>query len=338
MKKINFGGTDQKVSSGCLGTMMMGTLINKTDSFNILDDFVSKGGNFIDTANCYSWWWGDSSAWGDESENMLGEWMAERKNRDKVFLATKFGGRLKDPNLVRDANGEIIWDKVPAAYEGSSAKTIRAAIEGSLKRLKTDYIDLYYMHVDDRSTSLEEMLSTLSDLVKEGKVKNIGCSNMRTWRVANAREVSKRNNFPLFTAVQNEYSYIRPNINADLGVTLHADAELFDYLKSNEDMTLIAYSPLLKGIYSDETKRKNYYNWGFFDNGESRERIQVIDRLSKETGIPGNQLVLAWLLNQKPEIIPILGFSKIEQYKENIDAMNIKLTDEQMKILNNGKY
>ncbi len=338
MRKVNFAGTNQEVSCACLGTMMMGTLINKTDSFNILDDFVSKDGNFIDTANCYSWWWGNSEAWGDESENMLGEWFAERKNRDKVFLATKFGGRLKDPKMVRDADGEIMWDKVVPAYEGTSAKTIRAAIEGSLKRLKTDYIDLYYVHVDDRSVALEETLETLSDLVKEGKVKHIGCSNMRTWRIATAKEICKNNGYPFFKAIQQEYTYIRQNISADRGIGFGADDEMFDFMKSNPDMTLVAYSPLLKGIYASEEKRKSYYGWNDFSNGESIERIQVIDKMSKEMGISGNKLVLAWILNKKPSIIPILGFSKMIQYKENVDALSIKLTDEQMEILNRGKY
>ena len=205
MKKVKFMGTNQEVSCACLGTMLMGTAINKTDSFTILDDYIDRGGNFIDTANCYCWWLGDSNSYGDESETLLGDWITQNKNRDKIFLATKFGGRLTDPKKVRSANGDIIWENVVGEYEGASAKVIKADIEGSLKRLKTDYIDLYYVHVDDRKTPLEETLSALSDLVKEGKVKNIGCSNMRTWRIANAREISRRNGYTLFNALQQEY-------------------------------------------------------------------------------------------------------------------------------------
>lgn len=338
MKRINFANTSEMVSCACLGTMMMGTRINKEDSYAILDDFVLKGGNFLDTANCYSWWWGDGSSWGDESETLIGEWMETRNNRKDIFLATKFGGRLVDPKLVRDENDEIIWDKVPSNYEGSSAQTIRKAIEGSLKRLKTNYIDLYYVHVDDRTVSFEETLCALGELVKEGKVKHIACSNIRSWRLATAREISKRNGYPLFKAIQQEYSYIRPNIGANRGgIGLYADDELFDYIKSNDDITLVAYSPLLKGIYANEEKRKNYYDWEYFNNGESIERIKVIDKMSKQMGISGNQLVLAWILNKKPEIIPILGFSSFSQYKENVDALDINVTVEQMAILNKGK-
>ncbi len=333
MKKVNFSGSEDKVSAVCLGSMMMGTLINKEDSYDILDDFLDKGGNFIDTANCYSWWWGDEHSYGDHSENLLGDWMTQRKNRDKIFLATKFGGRIMNPESLRDDKGEIMWEKVPSEYEGSSRETIRAAIEGSLERLQTDYIDLYYVHIDDRKTPLEEILDELSKLVKEGKVKHIGCSNMRTWRLATARDISRRNNYPLFTAIQQEYSYIRPNIDADRGITLNADGELFDYMKSNPDLTLIGYSPLLKGIYDDETKRKNYYGWGSFNNGESLERIAIIEKMAKEMGISGNQLVLAWVLHKKPEIIPIFGFSRISQYEENMSALSIKLSKEQLAIL-----
>ena len=102
-------------------------------------------------------------------------------------------------------------------------------------------------------------------------------------------------------------------------------------------MTLIAYSPLLKGIYTSAEKRENYYAWQSFNNGESIERIKVIDEMSNAMGITGNQLVLAWILHKKPEIVPILGFSSIEQYKENIDALDIRLTDEQMAILDHVK-
>ena len=338
MKKIQYAKTNDTISCACLGTMMMGTRIDKADSFAILDDFMGKDGNFIDTANCYSWFFGKGEFNGDESENMIGSWMSERKNRDKVFLATKFGARLIDHNSIRDESGEPRWSEVAVNYEGASAKVIKTAIEDSLKRLKTDYIDLYYVHVDDRKVPMEETLEALADLVKEGKVKNIGCSNMRTWRLANSREISKRNNFPLYTAIQQEYSYIRPNINSDRGIDINADSELFDYLKSNEDMTLVAYSPLLKGIYASEEKRKNYYDWASFDNGESIERIKVIEKMSKEMGISGNELVIAWILHKSPEIVPILGFSKLSQYKENMSALDIELTKEQMDILNAGRY
>ena len=335
MHKVNFG--NDKVSCACLGTMMMGTRITKDDSYKILNDFTENGGNFLDTSDNYSWWWGKGNSAGDESESILGKWMSERKNRSKIFLATKFGARPVHPDKIRDEKGGIIWDKANNDYEGASAKAVKAAIDGSLKRLKTDYIDLYYLHVDDRSVPLEETLSALADIVKEGKVRYIGCSNMRTWRLSIARKISREKGYPLFSAIEEEYSYIRPNMEADRGITTHADDELFDYLKSNPDMKLIAYSPVLKGIFASKEKREKYYDWPNFNNGESVERIKLIDRMSKEIGITGSQLVLAWILHKRPEIIPILGFSRFSQYKENLEAANVKLSAEQMDVLNKGK-
>lgn len=335
MQKLNYGYTKDKVSNVCLGAMLMGTALGKKDSFQVLDNYADIGGNFIDTANCYAWWLGKGEFTGNESENIIGDWMHERKNRDKIFLATKFGARLDNLATIRDKDGNVNYDQVK--YEGNSARTIRKAIENSLLRLKTDYIDLYYIHVDDRSVPLEETLETLSQLVKEGKVKNIGCSNFRTWRLANSRLLSKQNGWPLISAIEQEYTYIHPTAGADRGIVVHADDELFDYIKSNPDMMMVAYSPLLKGVYESEEKCKSYYGWDSFDNGANRERIQLILNMAKELGISGNQLVLAWILHQDPKIIPIIGFSKVSQYEHNIAALNIKLTPEQLTILNRGR-
>jgi len=336
MKMVEFADTE--VSCVCLGTMMMGTRTGRADSFRVLDDFTAKGGNFIDTSNNYSWWWGRGDSTGGESERLLGGWMNERKNRSSIFLATKFGAKPVHPDRIRNKDGEICWDEAARDYEGTGAAAVKKAVDESLLRLKTDYIDLYYIHVDDRQIPFEETLGALADIVKEGKVRHIGCSNMRTWRMAEAGEISRKSNYPFFSAVEQEYSYIRPNMGADRGITLHADDELFDYIKSNPEVKLVAYSPLLKGIYTGPEKRNNYYDWKNFNNGESLERIQVIDCMSKEMNITGNQLVLAWMLHQIPAVIPIVGFSRFEQYEENMSALDVQLSEEQLGILNAGRY
>lgn len=336
MKTQIFGTTNEQVSEICLGAMLMGTIIDKKDSFEILDRFIDADGNFIDTANCYAWWVGKGEFTGIESELTLGEWMKKRNNRSKVFLATKAGGGIKDLSIIRDSNGLPKWDLVSSQYEGLSAKTIRSAVEGSLRRLQTDYIDLYYTHIDDRSVPLEETLETLNDLVKEGKIKNVACSNLKTWRLALARNISSHNNWALYTAIQQQYSYFQPKFNADFGISENANDELFDYLRSNSDLTLIAYSPLLKGIYDSEEKRRNYYNWSFFNTPENQKRLEVLTQIAGELGVTNNQLVLAWMLQNETKVIPILGFSNKEQYDQNMKAVDIQLTDIHLNRLNSA--
>jgi aryl-alcohol dehydrogenase-like predicted oxidoreductase len=334
MKKIEFGRTGQKVSQAGLGCMLMGSAVDKETSFTMLDRYIDKGGNFLDTANCYAWWIGNGEYIGGESESMLGEWMKERKNRKEIFLATKVGARIRHPEKMRDREGNIFWDIVPSAYEYLAPATIRSSVENSLSRLRTDYIDLYYAHIDDRTTPLEETLEVFNQLVKEGKVRFIGCSNLRTWRLERARGISSKNNWAPYVAVQQQYSYLRPKPGADFGIGVNSDAELIDYLNSNKDVSLVAYSPLLKGIYNDKGKRESYYNWHLFNSDDARVRLDTLTKMAKELGVTGNQLVLAWLLHHRLQVIPLLGASNLDQFEENIRAVDIGLSDEHMSALN----
>lgn len=335
MNKIEFGRTEERISQAGLGCMLMGSAIDYTTSFAMLDRFIDQGGNFLDTANCYAWWLGKGEFIGDESENLIGQWMKERGNRERIFLATKVGARLKHPEKIRD-KGNILWDLLPGEYEGLAPEVIRKGIEGSLKRLQTDYVDLYYTHIDDRTTPLEETLEALNRLVKQGKVRYIGCSNLRTWRLERSRYISMANKWTSYIAVQQQYSYLRPKPGVDFGVTVNVDDELLDYLSANEDVTLVAYSPLLKGIYDDKKKREAYYNWQLFNNDDAQVRLETLTKIAKELGVTNNQLVLAWLLHHRPRVIPLLGASKLEQFDQNIKALDIRLTDEQISLLNNA--
>lgn len=332
--RVEFGKTGIDVSRVCLGTMLMGSTIGRDESFRVLDDFVARGGDFLDTANCYAWWVGKGEFIGDESEALLGEWLRARGNRDRVFLATKVGARLRDPSSIRGADGIPRWAEVPANYEGASRKVILDAVDASLRRLKTDYIDLYYVHVDDRSTRLEETMETLNSLVVAGKVRYLGYSNARTWRLERIKSLCEKNGWAQPVAVQSEYSFLRPAAGADLGISVHADDEFFDWLGSNPGMTLLAYSPLLKGIYADPEKRKAYYNWSLYDTQDSAARLARLDVLAKTIGVDGNALVLAWMLHLKPAVIPILGFSRFAQYEDNIRALDVHLDAAAMDFLN----
>jgi aryl-alcohol dehydrogenase-like predicted oxidoreductase len=333
MKQILFGETGEHVSGFCLGCMLMGSVMDERTSFEVLDHFIESGGNFFDTANCYAWWIGKGENIGDESENVLGKWMKDRKNRSDIFLATKVGARLKDPYNIRNADGEPEWDRITKEYEGLSASAIRKGIEDSLKRLNTDYIDIYYTHVYDPYTPIEETLQTLDTLVKEGKVRYIGCSNISTANIKHSNNISKKNGWASYAAMQQEYSYLHPVIGADQGIAYHADSEMLNYVKQN-NMAFLGYSPLLKGIYGDKIKRTQYYNWHIYNSKKNLKKLELVDKLSAELNITANQLVLAWLLHYEPQIIPIIGFSKKEQYLEDIAAIDIKLSDEYITILN----
>lgn len=133
-------------------------------------------------------------------------------------------------------------------------------------------------------------------------------------------------------AIQQQYSYLRPKAGADFGISVNVDDELLDYLKSNEGITLLPYSPLLKGIYDDEKKREAYYNWHFFNNDDARTRLKALTGMAKELNISNSQLVIAWLLHQ-PRTIPILGFSNLDQLDHNLKALDVHLREEQMEIL-----
>ncbi len=333
MKQVNFANTNEKVSHCCLGAMLMGTSMDKAASFAVLDHFREQGGNFIDTANCYSWWVGNGENIGDESENIIGEWMSDRKCRNEIFLATKVGGRLKDPHGIRNTSGEIEWHRVRSEYEGLRADVIKKGVEGSLRRLRTECVDLYYAHVFDNVTPLEETMEAFNSLIKEGKVRYIGCSNITVQKIEEANRISKQRHFAPYLAMQQEYSYLHPDRTMDTGVTEHADATMFACMKS-QGMTFLAYSPLLKGLYGDKEKRETYYNRHLYDSDQNREKLALVDKLSHELGVTGNQLVLAWLLRHEPQIIPIIGFSRMEQYLENMEALKVVLPDEITRALN----
>lgn len=336
MQKVALGKTGVNVSEVSLGCMLMGSATDRATSYDMLDRFVEAGGDFLDTANCYAWWVGQGEFVGDESETLVGQWLQERHNRDRVFVATKVGGRLKDVKRIRDEQGNVYWDRVRDEYEYLPAQVIRRDIENSLRRLQTDYVDLYYAHIDDRVTPQEETLEALNRLVEEGKVRFIACSNFRTWRLERARQISAAHDWASFVAIQQQYSYLRPKPGADFGIAVNADDELLDYLRSNEEVTLIAYSPLLKGIYESEKKREAYYNWPLFNSCDAEVRLEALTKMAHELNVSNHQLVLAWLLHHQPRVIPIIAASSVGQYEHNMAALDIQLTAEQMAVLNSA--
>jgi aryl-alcohol dehydrogenase-like predicted oxidoreductase len=194
--------------------MQMGNETDERDSVRILDGYAEAGGSFIDTADCYEWWASPGSR-GGQSEELLGRWMRDGGRRDRVFLATKGSGMPHHSPDLWAADGTANWDLARRTFAGAGADTLRHALDGSLRRLGTDHVDLYYVHVDDPSTPLEETLEALDSFVRAGKVRHLGWSNVRTWRLERIRQLCDRHGWTAPVAVQQQHSYLRPRAGND---------------------------------------------------------------------------------------------------------------------------
>ncbi|GIH78615.1 aldo/keto reductase [Planobispora longispora] len=296
-----------------LGTIPFGTSVDERTTFAILDRFAEAGGAILDTSNNYPFW--KDGATGDESELTIGRWLASRGNRDRVVLSTKCGARPTVPG-----------DRTLASAEGLSAEVIKAAAEGSLRRLGTDRIDVYWAHVEDRSVPLEETLGAFDELVGAGSVGEIGASNTPAWRLERARNVSRANGWTPYTHLQLRHSYVRPRPDAPLqssGHTLVNDDTL-DYLRQEPEVSLWAYSTLLSGGYTREDRPLEEA----FDHPGTTRRLAVLREVAAELGVTPNQAVLAWLIGGSPAVIPIVGVSSSAQLEEALGAVDLKLDDE----------
>jgi aryl-alcohol dehydrogenase-like predicted oxidoreductase len=333
MRTIELGATGEKVSRIALGAMGMGTAADEPTSFALLDRFAADGGTFVDTADCYAWWAAQGTD-GGQSEELLGRWFARRGTRDRVFLATKGTARVRDPEAAWPVGqAEPDWDVARRNFVGASAPALRESLEGSLRRLGTDHVDLYYVHVDDRSTPLEETLSTLASFVAEGKVRHIGWSNVRTWRLERIRQLCAANGWPAPVALQQEHTYLQRR--AGLRHTSIVDDEQLDYLAEHPDLTLVAYSPVLKGLYDAAPEdRGAMWNYAPYAGESARARLAAVDAMAADLGVLPSQVVLAWLLARtSPQVIPLVGTTRVRRYEESRAALSIELTPEQVAAL-----
>jgi aryl-alcohol dehydrogenase-like predicted oxidoreductase len=318
------GRTGEQVSKLSLGAMLMGTRTDEQTSFGMLDHYLDAGGSFVDTADCYAWWPAPGNT-GGESETVLGRWFAARGNRDRVFLSTKGSAWVDDPDRYRNQPER-------PRYAGAAADTLRHALDGSLRRLGTDHVDLYYVHVDDLATPLEETLDTLAGFVKAGKVRHIGWSNVRTWRLERILGLCDRHGWPAPVALQQQHSYLRPTAGAN---TLSiVDDEQLDHLRANPRISLVAYSPILKGIYDDPAKRDGHQVMADYAGPDADARLARLTALAGELDVTPNQLVLAWLLHQTdPTPITLVGPRTPDQLDTALGALDIKLSAEHLALL-----
>jgi aryl-alcohol dehydrogenase-like predicted oxidoreductase len=308
--------------------MQMGTATNEPDSVHILDRYLEAGGNFIDTADCYEWWAARESR-GGESEELLGRWLRQGGRRDQVFLATKGSGLPEYSPQLWAADGTPNWELARRTFAGAGGDTLRHALDGSLRRLGTDHVDLYYVHVDDRATPLEETLEALAGLVRAGKIRYLGWSNVATWRMERIRQLCDRYGWPAPVAVQQQHSYLRPR--PAVGWASITVAEQLDYLSAHEDLTLVAYSPILKGIYDDPAKRDGHWAMEPYAGPDSDARLAVLAEVAAEAGVTPNQLVLAWLIRQpSSRTVPLVGPRTLAQLEAALPALEVKLGEDQL--------
>jgi len=311
MTTRNLGTTTLKVSPLCLGTNVFGWTIDEKTSASILDAFVAAGLNFIDTADIYSTWVPGHK--GGESETIIGNWLKRSGNRSKVIIATKVGMEM-GPN-----------DK------GLSKAYILRAVERSLQRLQTDYIDLYQSHKDDPSTPLEETLEAFAQLIKQGKVRVVGASNYTAERLAAALEVSKRGSLPRYESLQPHY-----NLSERAGY----EAAL-EPLCLEENLGVIPYFSLASGFLTgkyrseaDLSKSPRGQGVKKYLNERGFRILAALDRAAQNLNATPGKVALAWLMARPSITAPIASATTVEQLRDLIDATSLKLDAESIELLN----
>jgi aryl-alcohol dehydrogenase-like predicted oxidoreductase len=317
------------VSNLALGAMLFGTTTPEDLSFRLLDQYAAAGGTFIDTSNNYAFW--PANGRSGASEDLLGRWLKARGRRDDLVIATKTGALPTRPGVGLED------------IQGLGKDTIIRDIDDSLRRLGTDYVDLYYAHIDDRTTPLEETLAGFDAVVKAGKVRAIACSNTAVWRIERARQLSRQHGWPEYAALQQQFSYFRPLPDSDLkrngtmgmrggwGTEGGLRAQHRDYIRFNPEFRVVAYSPLLRGAYHDPQRLEPA-----FRTEDNVRRRAALDAVAAQTGATTGQVVLAWMLGSTPSIIPLMAVSTQAQLAENLAGAELRLTPEQMHRLDNA--
>ncbi len=287
----------------CLGGNVFGWTADERQSFAVLDAYAEAGGNFVDTADAYSAWVPGNA--GGESETILGRWMADRRNRDRIVVATKVG-KL-------------------AGLNGLSAKTIRAAAEGSLRRLGTDRIDLYYAHADDPATPLEESLAAFDALVREGKVRHLAASNYTEPRLSEALDVSKRAGLARFVALQPHYNLVHRGEyeGALAGLCAREGLACFPYYALASGFLAGKYRPGVSVASARAGAAAKYLD------AKGLRVLAALDAIAADRGASVAAVSLAWLLARPAVAAPIVSARTPEQLAELLPAVSLGLTTEE---------
>jgi aryl-alcohol dehydrogenase-like predicted oxidoreductase len=302
MKKRQLGHSGIEVPALCFGGNVFGWTANQERSFELLDALLASGLNFVDTADSYSTWAPGNH--GGESETIIGNWFKARGNRSQVILATKVGSPM----------GE--------GKKGLSKKYIRQAVEDSLKRLQTDYIDLYQSHRDDESTPQVETLEVYAELMAEGKVRAIGASNFTAERLQSALEASRKHNLPRYETLQPEYNlYDRAGYESSL-----------EAICVRNGLGVIPYfslaSGFLSGKYRSAEEAASRPRAGMLKKYFNERGMRILDSLravADELKAKPAQVALAWLMTRPAIAAPIASATNVEQLHELVEATRLEL-------------
>jgi aryl-alcohol dehydrogenase-like predicted oxidoreductase len=308
VRRVKLGNSDVEVSALAFGTDLIGSKIDRRRSFELLDFYREQGGNFLDTANFYASWL--PGCQGGESETTIGLWMKERGNRQEIVVSTK-----------------LAFD-YPGSAGGLSSAEIRQECDKSLKRLQTDVIDVYQAHRDDQNTPLEETMEAFDSLVTAGKIRLLGASNLPLWRIAEANTMSRIRSWHGYSVVEQRYTYLRPRHGADFGPQIFISEDVKQYAKIY-GITLVGYSVLLQGAYL----RADREIPAQFGGTDTESRLAALREVSREAACTAGQTILAWMRQSTPSILPIIAGSRIEQIRENVAALDVMLTSDQMRRL-----
>lgn len=309
MKKIKINNTDLEVSRINFGGNVFGWTLDEQKSFEILDAFASGGFNFIDTADTYSWW---VNGKGGQSETIIGNWLKSRGNRKDLVIATKVGSETKEHGF------------------DISRKHILKSVDESLKRLQTDYIDLYYTHFDDNVTPVEETLSAYDEIVKAGKVRYIAASNVSPERLQQSFEVSEKNNFPKYVALQPHYNLVeRTNYETK-----------YRSLAEEHDLTVFPYYSLASGFLTGKYRSEADFSKSVRGGGASKylnEKglavLKALDKVAEKHNTQQATVALAWLLAQPHIGATIVSATGKAQLETLFAAPELKLDNEDLELL-----
>ena len=311
MEKRRLGTTDLYVSPLTFGGNVFGWTIDKQQSFKLLDAFIDADFNFIDTADTYSWWVPGNK--GGESETVIGSWLASRKNRDKVIISTKVGSKTKEHPV------------------NVSKKFILNSVEDSLRRLKTDYIDLYQTHFDDENTPVEETLAAYQQLIKEGKVRYIGTSNMSPDRMRKSLEASKSGDLPPYRTLQPQYNLLEREKYETAYVPL---------VKEN-NLGVLSYHSLASGFLTGKYRGEDDLDKS--QRGDSVKKylnprgfgiLKALDNLAQKYQTTQAAVALAWAMGRPTITSPIVSATDLKQLESIIKAPQLQLDEDDMQNLN----